>query len=171
MCCVFISTHEMSLVGTFATIYFFVNYLRGGLHSRQVRLHSQVAEEKVSGSDINLVLFSFSSFSSLVLVFSPRAVLFHYGCEESVQLTWSRRRRALHQRQVQRELDDPRNFVSSSSSEPGSPPPRCQDTEDRVFKRLSFTVGRYLHVEVRVQRVVGSVSATEEVAKTGDQTL
>ena len=30
MCFVFISTHEMSLVGTFATIYFFVNYLRGG---------------------------------------------------------------------------------------------------------------------------------------------
>ena len=40
-----------------------------------------------------------------------------------------------------------------------------------MFKRLSFRVGRYLHVEVRVQRVVGSVSATEEVAKTGDQKL
>ena len=130
-----------------------------------------MAEEKVSGRDINLILFSFSSFSSLVLFFFPHAVLFHYGCEESGQLTWSRRRRALHQRLVQRELDDPRNFVSSSSSEPGWPPPRCQDTEDRVFKRLSFSVGRYLHVEVRVQGVVGAVGAAEEVAKTGDQTL
>ena len=40
-----------------------------------------------------------------------------------------------------------------------------------MFKRLSFRVGRYLHVEVRVQGVVGSVSATEEVAKTGDQKI
>ena len=40
-----------------------------------------------------------------------------------------------------------------------------------MFKRLSFRVDQYLHVEVRVQRVVGSVSATEEVAKTGDQKI
>ena len=40
-----------------------------------------------------------------------------------------------------------------------------------MFKRLSFTVDQYLHVEVRVQGVVGSVSATEEVAETGEQRL
>ena len=65
---VFISTHEMSLVGTFATIYFFVNYLSVGLHSRQVWLGCTASgrREQVSAQLI-LLLSSFSSHSFLLL--------------------------------------------------------------------------------------------------------
>ena len=65
---VFSLTHEMSLVGTFATIYFFVNYLSVGLHSRQVRLGCTASGRrgKVSAQLI-VLLSSFSSHSFLLL--------------------------------------------------------------------------------------------------------
>ena len=68
---VFIPTHEMSLVGTFATIYFFVNYLSVGLHSRQVRLGCTASGRRGKVSAQLIVLLSSFSSPSFILFFYP----------------------------------------------------------------------------------------------------